>query len=192
MRIVFMGPPGVGKGTQASRLVKYLGILHLSTGEMLRRAVAEGTEIGQVSQQYLAAGRLVPDSLMMALVNERLVRTDCEKGYLLDGFPRTLVQAQALDGLLARRGTPLSAVIELQVDDDELMRRLLSRGREDDRPEVIRERLVQYNRQTAPLADYYKQRGLHYGIEGMGTPDEVFRRIQTLVDTIAQSDAHRV
>ncbi len=185
MRIVFIGPPGVGKGTQAARMAKHLGIVHLSTGDMLRQAAADQTPAGLESRQYVNAGKLVPDEIMVALVSDRLARDDCRTGYLLDGFPRTLGQAMALDELLARRCPPLSAVIELQADVDELSRRLAGRGREDDRPEVIRERLDHYVRQTAPITDYYRRQGRLYVLDGGGTPDEVFARIRERIDQIA-------
>ena len=185
MRIVFIGPPGVGKGTQAARLTEHLGILHLSTGDMLRQAAADKTPLGLQSQAFLLAGKLVPDEVMLNLVSERLAKADCAGGYLLDGFPRTLGQAEALDTLLARRQTPLSVVLELQVGVEELIRRLRARGREDDRPEVIRERLDQYARRTAPLSDCYRRQGLLHTIDGGGTPDEVFRRIRAVTDQIS-------
>jgi adenylate kinase len=182
MRIVFLGPPGVGKGTQASRLARHLKIVHLSTGDMLRQAAADGTPLGLQTQEYLLAGQLVPDDVMLGLVNERLAKPDCQRGYLLDGFPRTLGQAQALDGLLAERGSSLSRVVELQVDVEELTRRLVARGREDDKPEVIRERLAHYPRQTAPLSEYYRKMGLLELVDGGGTPDQVFARILAVID----------
>jgi adenylate kinase len=186
MRIVFLGPPGVGKGTQAVRLAKDLGIVHLSTGDMLRHAAAAGTPVGLESQKYLLAGKLVPDSVMLDLVRERLQADDAARGFLLDGFPRTLGQAEALAGMLRQLGTQLSAVVELQVDTEELVRRLVARGREDDRPEVIRERMEQYTRQTAPLSDYYRRQGLLHPVDGGGTPDDVFRRIQDVLHPLAK------
>ncbi len=185
MRIVFLGPPGVGKGTQAIRLARALGIVHLSTGDMLRQAAADKTPLGLQTQAYLSAGKLVPDDVMLELVRERLDKEDCSGGYLLDGFPRTLVQARSLDAMLTNGGTPLSAVVDLQLEVEALVRRLVARGREDDRPEVIRERLDQYKRQTAPLSDYYRERGLLHVVDGGGTPDAVFQRIRAEIDRIA-------
>jgi adenylate kinase len=192
MRIVFVGPPGVGKGTQSLRLVKYLGIPHLSTGDMLRQAWQEKSDLGLLSQEYMAQGTLVPDPIMLQLVGRRLEAGDCQHGYLLDGFPRTLGQAQALDEFLRRRGTPLTTVLELKVDADELVKRLAGRRRDDDRPEIIRKRLDEYARQTAPLSDYYRQQGLVCEIDGSGTPDEVFARIKTFVDQIPPPDKKRI
>jgi adenylate kinase len=184
MRLVFIGPPGVGKGTQSAQLVEYLHIPHLSTGDMLRQARADKTTLGLESEQYIAAGKLVPDPLILQMIGQRLDQDDCRSGYLLDGFPRTIGQAEALDEFLNERGTPLSAVLQLDVDTEELIKRLMLRGREDDKPEVIRERLKQYARQTAPLSDYYRRRGLLQPIDGGGRPEEVFDRIKAAVDEI--------
>lgn len=186
MRIIFIGPPGVGKGTQSKRLLDHLKIPHLSTGDMLREAIADKTPIGQISQQYMSSGRLVPDPIILQLMGDRLARPDCQQGCLFDGFPRTLGQAKALDEFLDQRGIPLSGALELRVDKDELVRRLAGRGREDDRPEIVLERLQGYERQTAPLLDYYQKRGLLYTIEGTGSPDEVFDRIKVVLESIAQ------
>jgi adenylate kinase len=192
MRIVFVGPPGVGKGTQSQRLVKYLRIPHLSTGDMLRQAWQEKSDLGLLSQEYMAQGTLVPDPIMLQLVGRRLEAGDCQHGYLLDGFPRTLGQAQALDEFLRRRGTPLTTVLELKVDADELVKRLAGRRRDDDRPEIIRKRLDEFARQTAPLSDYYRQQGLVCEIDGSGTPDEVFDRIKTFVDRLPPTGKKRI
>jgi adenylate kinase len=179
MRIIFIGPPGAGKGTQAQRLLEHLGIPHLSTGEMLRRAVREKTDGGALAAPLMSAGQLVPDDIILKLVDERLDRGDCDAGALFDGFPRNLRQAEALDEMLERRGRPLDLVLEMNVDDAEVIRRLSGRGRADDRPTVIAERLKGYWRQTRPLLDYYERRGLLRVIEGTGTPDQVFDRIKT-------------
>ena len=185
MRMVFLGPPGVGKGTQSSRLTKHFGIPHLSTGEMLREARRERSDLGALADEYMSQGRLVPDPLMLQLVERRLAQSDCNRGYLLDGFPRTLGQAEALDEILRRAGTPLTFVLELQADPEELVKRMTGRGRDDDQPEIIRKRLDEYARQTAPLSDYYRQRGMLVTIDGHGTPDEVFRRITSAIDQTA-------
>ena len=177
MRIVFIGPPGVGKGTQSERLSEYLRILHLSTGEMLRQAYHEQSDLGLLAQEHIAQGRLVPDAVMTDLVAQRLELGDCRRGYILDGFPRTLGQAETLDNLLRLRGTPLTAVLALDANTDELVRRL------------VRNRLEEYSRQTAPLVDYYRGQGLLQMIVGMGTPEEVFARIKDIVDQIAHTDA---
>src|SRR5580698_9343384 len=159
MRVVFLGPPGAGKGTQSKQLLAYLGVPHLSTGEMLRQEIRDQTSIGLESREQIAAGRLVADPTIMKIVSSRLNQPDCARGVLFDGIPRTLGQAKALDELLASRGQPLDGVLELKVDEDELVRRRASRGRADDRPEVVRERLEQYRRLTEPLIDYYGRQG---------------------------------
>ncbi len=177
--IVFLGPPGSGKGTQAHRLKEYLGIAHLSTGEMLRRAEEAGTELGHEAADYMLHGQLVPDEVVVGIISHRLFEKDCERGCLLDGFPRTVPQAEALDRMLAERNSPLDLVIALDVPEDHLMQRLLSRGRLDDDEETIRERFRQYHDRTQPLLDYYSKRGVLRQINADGSPDEVFDQIRS-------------
>lgn len=177
MRLVFIGPPGAGKGTQSARLIRHFGIPHLSTGEMLREAVRAESRVGRLAKDFMEQGQLVPDPIILEIVGHRLDDRDCQGGYLFDGFPRTLGQAAALDDSLRQRGTPLNAVLELKVNEEQLIERLAGRGREDDRPEVIRQRFKAYHEQTAPLVAYYQEQGLWRPIEGMGTQDEVFQRI---------------
>jgi adenylate kinase len=186
MRIVFLGPPGSGKGTQAQRLKDYLGLVHLSTGEMLREAYEAGTELGRRAYEYMHAGQLVPDELVTGIVTQRLGERDCNRGYILDGFPRTLAQARALDETLSEHSMPLDVVLSLQVPEEMLVDRLLARGRMDDNRETIEERFRQYNHLTQPLLDYYRKRGLLEPIEGEGTPDHVFTRVREAVDSVSR------
>lgn len=188
-RILFLGPQGSGKGTQAVRLSVLLGVPHISTGDMLRQAVADGTELGRRAEAIMAEGELVPDDLVVAMVAERLAADDARCGFLLDGFPRTEAQARALDVAVHTRvtrddegGAAVDVVVLLEVDHDELMRRLLQRardqGRSDDTAESIERRLSIYWEETAPLAGYYPAHGVTVArIDGMGTIDEVFARI---------------
>lgn len=186
MRLVFIGPPGAGKGTQAERLIATYHPAHLSTGDMLRAARDAKTEVGVKADEYMSKGQLVPDDIIVAIIEERLRNPDCQEGFLLDGFPRTVAQAEALDRMLEAAGTPLDIVLELRVPEDELFRRLAGRGRADDKPEVIRQRLVAYRQQTEPLLDYYGKQKLLVTVDGLGTVDEIFARIRTHLDPIAR------
>lgn len=177
MRVVFIGPPGAGKGTQSLRVAKSLGLTHLSTGDILRKCRDDGHAVGLEAAKYFEAGRLAPDDLVVKLVADRLDEDDCQTGCLFDGFPRTLGQAEALDRLLAKRGTPLNAVIEFVIPEPELFRRLSSRGREDDSEETVHERLRLYASSTAPLLGYYEKRGVLCRVDALGSPDEVFARV---------------
>jgi adenylate kinase len=187
MLIVFLGPPGSGKGTQAQRLKEYLGVAHLSTGEMLRDA--EDTPLGRRAARYMLAGQLVPDDVVVGIVVDRLSEKDCSRGCLFDGFPRTVPQAEALDRMLADRATPLDLVLALDVPDERLIERLVSRGRPDDDRQTIAERFRQYESLTAPVLDYYRRRGILRQIDADGTPDEVFARIREAVDAALDSDS---
>jgi adenylate kinase len=182
MRIIFIGPPGAGKGTQAEKIIAKYKPAHLSTGDMLRAARDAKTPIGLEAEKHMSGGKLVPDDVIIDIIAERLQAPDCENGHLLDGFPRTIAQAEALDKMLTEKGTPLDVVLELRVPDEELFRRLAGRGRADDKPEVIRERLVAYNKQTSPLLDYYNKQGLLKTINGHGNVDEIFAEIEKILD----------
>jgi adenylate kinase len=181
-RILILGAPGAGKGTQAARLAKGLRIPHVSTGDMLRAAVAAESEIGKKAKAVMDSGQLVSDEIVIAIAEERLREPDASDGFLLDGFPRTLPQAEALDGMLEKLGAPLECCLALTVDTEAVVQRLLKRaeleGRDDDNEETIRERMKVYDEQTAPLLGYYRSRDLVKEVDGMGSIDEVAGRIQ--------------
>lgn len=186
MRIIFIGPPGAGKGTQCSRLTQYLRIPHLSTGDMLR-ATRGASALGRLVASYIDSGRLAPDYLVMRIVFRRLEQPDCAGGVLFDGVPRTINQAEMLDEHLQSRQQNLDLVIDLQADQEELVNRLLKRAqveqREDDNAETISARLRIFHSQTAPLLDYYRSRNLVQPIDGMQTADDVFLQIQNAIET---------
>jgi adenylate kinase len=165
-RIVLLGPPGAGKGTQAELLASQLGVPAISTGDMLRQAVASGTELGSKVQGIMASGALVDDATMADVVKDRLAKADAVQGFLLDGYPRTLPQAHTLEGILTGTGQELDAVLLVEVPEEELVRRAVLRMREDDREDVVRERLRVYREKTEPLIGYYRERGLLYPIDG--------------------------
>jgi adenylate kinase len=175
MRLLFIGPPGAGKGTQAARVAERLEIPHISTGDMFRDHVARGTELGQKVEAIMAAGDYVPDEVTVAMLEERIAQPDAREGFILDGFPRTEAQVESLDKLLKEDG--LDEVIVFEVDEDELVDRLMARGRADDNKETIRTRFRVYQEQTQPLIDVYEERNLTVFVDGIGELDEVTDRI---------------
>jgi adenylate kinase len=174
MRVVLLGAPGAGKGTQADKLAEKLQIPHLSTGELFRHNISSGTKLGLEAKRYLDAGDLVPTELTNELVDDRLTEPDTGDGFILDGYPRSVAQAQALHDMLERRGTQLDAVVEFRVPEDELLERLRARGRADDTDEVILNRMNVYRDETAPLLEYYRNE--LKTVDAVGTVDEVFAR----------------
>lgn len=181
MRLILFGPPGAGKGTQATALAERYEIPHVSTGDIFRENVGNETDLGVKAKAYMDAGDLVPDDVVIAMVEDRLNQPDTADGFLLDGFPRTAAQVEALDDILTRSGHSLDGVIRLQVDDDELMTRLLRRaeqqGRTDDTQEVIENRLTKYEAETEPAVTRYRERGLLYDVDGEGDVAEVRQRV---------------
>ncbi|WP_417734649.1 adenylate kinase [Rosistilla oblonga] len=181
MRIIFIGPPGAGKGTQCKQLVDHLSVPHLSTGDMLREIRGESSSLGKLVASYIDTGRLAPDFLVVRIVEEFLRREQCDSGCMFDGFPRTLLQAQLLGEQLASKNDRISMVLNLDVDEDALVQRLLKRAeienRADDNAETIQQRLRVYHRQTSPLLDFYAQRGLVERIDGCQSPEAVFQQI---------------
>lgn len=175
MRLLFIGPPGAGKGTQAERVAERLGVPHVSTGEMFRAHVSEGTELGLRVDEIMRAGEYVPDEITVEMLAQRIAQPDASEGFILDGFPRTAGQAVALDELLGEDG--LDRVVVFEVDEDELVDRLLARGRTDDTEETIRYRFGVYTDQTQPLLDLYESRGIAVRVNGVGDQEEVTDRI---------------
>lgn len=186
MRMIFMGPPGAGKGTQASVVAGRFGVPAISTGDIFRANVSEGTPLGLEAKRYMDAGEYVPDSVTNEMVRNRIAEPDAEPGFLLDGYPRTLAQVEELDGMLAGSDRSLDAVVVLTVDAEELVQRLLKRaetsGRSDDTEDVIRHRQDVYTEQTAPLIDVYRDRGILLEVDGLGEVDEVSARILAALD----------
>lgn len=203
MRVILIGPPGAGKGTQAARLIERLGVPHLSTGDMLRAAVREGSDLGKRADSYMKRGELVPDDLVISMAIERIAQPDCKRGFLLDGFPRTRPQAEALDRALEAAGCAVEAVVLIEVPDQHIIGRIAGRvqdpetgviyhrqfnpppeeiahrqvQRKDDTEEACRARLDKYHSETAPVIPFYEQRGVLRRIDGVGAPDEVTARI---------------
>jgi adenylate kinase len=185
MRLILLGPPGAGKGTQAKILVETYGIPQLSTGDILRSAIQNRTPLGLAAKEVMDRGDLVSNDIVNGIVSDRLDADDCKSGFILDGFPRTIGQAEALDGMLAEKGMQLDAVIEMTADADVLVARVINRAKEsnrpDDNPEVIRKRLDVYKNDTAPLVDYYRQRGLVKTVDGMAPVEEVTAAIKAAI-----------
>jgi adenylate kinase len=195
LRLILLGPPGAGKGTQAARLARNLGIPQLSTGDMLREAVAAGTPIGLKAKAVMESGGLVPDEIVVGIISERISQPDAKNGFILDGFPRTVKQAEALEAMLAAKGLKLDAAIELTVDAEKLVNRIVNRAaearaagqpvRKDDDPEVFKSRLAAYERDTAAVTPFYRARGLLRQVDGMASIDEVAKAIDAVLAEVA-------
>jgi adenylate kinase len=191
MNLILFGPPAAGKGTQAKRLVDTRGLIQLSTGDMLRAAIASGSELGKRVEGIMQRGELVTDEIVIGLIEERLPQTEAAGGAIFDGFPRTLAQARALDEMLARRGRAIDLVIRLTVDEEVLKARVAGRfaesGRADDNPESFAQRLVAYNRDTAPLLPYYEAQGKLVNVDGMAAVDVVAQSIDRALERAARA-----
>ena len=182
MRIVLMGAPGSGKGTQAALIVKEMGLPHISTGDLLRAAVASGSELGKQAKAVMDRGELVSDDIVLGLLEERLEQDDAARGFILDGYPRNIAQAEALDALLERLGQPVDEALQIDIDEDQVVERIAKRaaleGRSDDTEETVRNRLKVYAEQTAPVVDFYARKGVLSRVLGDGSIEEVFQRIR--------------
>jgi adenylate kinase len=179
LNIVLFGPPGAGKGTQSDLIIKKYQLVHLSTGDILRSEVKEGTALGMEAKKLMDAGDLVPDEIVIGMISSKLDSNHNAKGFIFDGFPRTAAQADALDKLLVGKNTSIAMMLALEVDNDELTKRLLLRGKESGRPDdanesIIKNRIQEYNNKTAPLKDYYSKQGKFHSIKGVGTIEEIF------------------
>ena len=188
MKLILLGAPGAGKGTQAEVISEKYNIPTISTGNIIRAALKNGTEMGLKAKAYIDSGRLVPDDVVIGIIKERLAQDDCNGGFILDGFPRTIPQAAALDELLNKHNAALDIVVGLEVEEDELIARLINRGktsgRSDDNMETIKKRLEVYNNQTNPLRNHYKEQGKYVSIHGMGSVEDIFGRIKEAIDAL--------
>ena len=192
MRIVLIGPPGAGKGTQSALMAEKLQIPHLSTGEILRAACAEHSAIGEQAAEYMQQGHLVPDGIVQEIVFEELRLPACKSGYILDGFPRTVPQAEEFDAWLEKDSSSLSLVLEFRVTEEILLQRLADRGREDDDRDVIRKRMQQYDDLTHPLLEYYQNHGVLHTIHGgQGSEEEVFAKIELILEEVSRASGDK-
>ncbi|HMR45162.1 MAG TPA: adenylate kinase [Bacteroidia bacterium] len=187
LNIVLFGPPGAGKGTQAEKLIQQYGLIHLSTGDLLRNEIAAQTKLGLEAKKLMDQGILVPDEVVIGMIESKLDANPIAKGFIFDGFPRTSAQASALDNLLEQKDTSITMMLALEVTETELSKRLLLRGKDsgrpdDQNPEIIKKRINEYNNKTAPVADYYRKQNKYYGINGIGSIDEIFNLLCKTID----------
>lgn len=186
LNLVLFGPPGAGKGTQAEFLIKSYNLIHLSTGDLLRGEIAEGTELGLKAKSFMDKGELVPDAVVIGMIKTKLENNKKANGFIFDGFPRTVDQAKALDVLMNENGTPISGMMCLEVEKEELISRLLNRGKisgraDDQNQKIIENRIAVYTEKTLPLIEYYKPQGKHFGVDGMGSIEEIAERVNAVV-----------
>jgi adenylate kinase len=189
LNIVLFGPPGAGKGTQALKIIEKYQLIHLSTGDILRAELAAQTPLGQKAKKFMDKGELVPDEVVIDMIDSKIEKNQDASGFIFDGFPRTTAQAEALDKLLQKKNTPISIMLSLEVEKDELVKRLLGRGqvsgRSDDQDEsIIENRIKVYHNETSPVKGFYKNQGKQFEIDGMGTIDEIFERLCKVIDAV--------
>jgi len=184
INLILFGPPGSGKGTQAKTLVEKFGLTHISTGDLFRYELGNNTDLGKEARKYMDKGELVPDAVTVAMLENKMNMTPNEKGYILDGFPRTIAQSEALDKIMAKRASKITHLIALDVDDEEIVKRLLERGKtsgraDDANEEVIRKRIVEYKAKTSPVYQYYAEQGLSQKVDGLGSIEEIYQRLSS-------------
>lgn len=189
LNLVLFGPPGAGKGTQSQKLLDKYGLVHLSTGDVLRQEIKNQSELGKEAKSFMDKGELVPDRVIIGMVDSIIEKNKDANGFIFDGFPRTTPQAEALDELLNNKGTPITAMIALEVEHEELVKRLLERGKisgrsDDQNMDTIENRINVYHKETAPLIDYYRKQDKFYAVPGMGSIDEIFERLCHVIDTL--------
>ncbi len=194
LNIVLFGPPGAGKGTQSEKMIEAFNLVHLATGDLLRKEISEGTQLGLKAKSLIDEGKLVPDEVVVGMIEQQLQAHQDAKGFIFDGFPRTKAQAEALDKLMERYGINVDGLIALQVPEDELVKRLMERGkssgRSDDTDEnVIRNRIQEYEEKTAPLAEYYEDQGKFFPVKGVGEIEEIFERIKAVINQLKEKKA---
>ncbi len=192
INLILFGPPGSGKGTQAAKLVERYGLVHISTGDLFRYEMSHNTPLGQEAKRYIEAGELVPDEVTIGMLRNKVEAHPDAKGFIFDGFPRTVAQAEALDKLLAEKGAEVSALIALDVDDEEIVKRILKRGQTSGRPDdndesIIRKRIEVYKKETAPVFAYYAEKDKAHKVHGIGSIEEIFERLCALIDQLVEA-----
>ncbi len=187
LNIILFGPPGAGKGTQSQKLIDQYGLVHISTGDLLRGEISQGTSLGKEAQSFMDKGELVPDTVVIGMIENKFKENSSAKGFIFDGFPRTIEQAKALDNLLESNDSPIKGLVSLDVTEEELTARILERGKtsgrsDDQNPELVKRRVQEYNAKTAPVADFYAEQGKEHKVEGIGSIDDIFNKLCEVID----------